>query len=178
MNIKEIKNGKYEVWSFDLKSHHLKYRKGKLNPGCSYGMGQVIQHGHFGLRSSPFSWLYGPWVPGTLNLHCCLFAALAQFLMVSSSRHPTSLLCHHVNDSFRTIAKKDYVCWKSLEIQVSVVCLCGFFFFFPSPPLFNLRDPSIMLNSLMFMVVTAFISGDVWVFHVSHFSSWLRNASG
>lgn len=178
MNIKEIKNGKYEIWSFDLKSHHLKYRKGKLNPGCSYGMGQVIQRGHFGLRSSPFSWLYGPWVPGTLNLHCCLFAALAQFLMVSSSRHPTSLLCHHVNDSFRTIAKKK-LCMLKIVGNPGFCCLLVWvFFFFPSPPLFNLRDPSIMLNSLMFMVVTAFISGDVWVFHVSHFSSWLRNASG
>lgn len=139
-------------------------------------MGQVIQHGRFGLQSSPFSWLCVP----ALNLHCCLPAALAQFLMVSSSGRPVSLLCHHVSAAFRTIAKNTYIyvekCWK---FRFLLFVCCFVLFFLPLSSIIQFKNHFLMfISSLTFTVVTVFISRDVLVCLVSHSSFWLRNASG
>lgn len=146
------------------------------------GWGRLFSMGVLDFRAplSHGSVVRGLCVPA-LNLHCCLPAALAQFLMVSSSGHPVSLLCHHVSAAFRTIAKKYiYVCWKMLEIQVFVVCvLFCFVFFLPLSSIIQFKNHFLMfISSLTFTVVTVFISRDVLVCLVSHSSFWLRNASG
>lgn len=92
-----------ETLRLELGSHHLKHKKGKLNPDCGCGTGRRLSRVVIWCLGTPL--FHGTKVhrlymsPRNLNFCCSIFTVFSQFLMVCSSGHAVSLLCHHVSTS-------------------------------------------------------------------------------
>lgn len=143
-------------------------------------MGQVIQHGRFGLQSSPFSWLCGPWAlcPSFKSplLSSCCFGPISNGVLFWTSCviALSSCQCCFQNNSKKYIYVEK--CWK---FRFLLFVCCFVLFFLPLSSIIQFKNHFLMfISSLTFTVVTVFISRDVLVCLVSHSSFWLRNASG